>query len=112
MTVDPESDITIACGATEATASVFLALFNPGDEVLIFEPFYENYGPDAILCEAKPVYVPLTPPGWAYDEDVAAEGDRAEDPRARAEFAAQSRRGTCSRARSSNPSRSSASSTT
>jgi aminotransferase len=70
MTVDPEREITIACGATEATASVFLALFNPGDEVIIFEPFYENYGPDAILCDARPVYVPLTPPHWDYDEDL------------------------------------------
>jgi aminotransferase len=70
MPVDPEREITIACGATEATASVFLALFNPGDEVLIFEPFYENYGPDAILCDAKPVYVPLTPPNWDFDEQV------------------------------------------
>ena len=49
MEVDPEREITVTCGATEAAASVFLALLNPGDEVLIFEPFYENYGPDAIL---------------------------------------------------------------
>jgi aminotransferase len=70
MPVDSEREITIACGATEATASVFLALFNPGDEVLIFEPFYENYGPDAILCEATPVYVPLTPPHWDFDEQL------------------------------------------
>ncbi len=54
LPVDPEREITVTCGATEAMASVFLALFNPGDEVLIFEPFYENYGPDAILCDAKP----------------------------------------------------------
>ncbi len=68
MHVDPERDLTIACGATEAMAAVFLALFNPGDEVLIFEPFYENYGPDAILCEATPVFVPLAPPDWRFDE--------------------------------------------
>ena len=68
MAVDPETEITVACGATEATASVFLALFDPGDEVLILEPFYENYGPDAILCEAKPVFVPLVPPDWEFDE--------------------------------------------
>jgi aminotransferase len=68
MTVDPETEITVACGATEATASVFLALFDPGDEVLIFEPFYENYGPDAVLCGATPVFVPLTPPDWHFDE--------------------------------------------
>jgi len=68
MPVDPEREITVTCGATEAAASVFLALLNPGDEVLIFEPFYENYGPDAILSEAKPVFVPLTPPDWKFDE--------------------------------------------
>jgi aspartate/methionine/tyrosine aminotransferase len=70
MTVDPEREITVACGATEATASVFLALFDPGDEVIIFEPFYENYGPDAILCEATPVFVPLRPPKWEFDLDA------------------------------------------
>jgi aspartate/methionine/tyrosine aminotransferase len=68
MAVDPEREITVTCGATEAMASVFLALLNPGDEVLIFEPFYENYGPDAILCDARPVFVPLTPPEWRFDE--------------------------------------------
>jgi aminotransferase len=68
MPVDPEREITVTCGATEAAASVFLALLNPGDEVLIFEPFYENYGPDAILSEAKPVFVPLVAPAWKFDE--------------------------------------------
>jgi aspartate/methionine/tyrosine aminotransferase len=68
MPVDAEREITVTCGATEAAASVFLALLNPGDEVLIFEPFYENYGPDAILSEAKPVFVPLTSPDWKFDE--------------------------------------------
>ena len=67
MTVDPEREITVTCGATEAAASVFLALLNPGDEVIIFEPFYENYGPDAILSEARPVFVSLTPPNWEFD---------------------------------------------
>jgi len=81
MPVDPEREITVACGATEATASVFLALLNPGDEVLIFEPFYENYGPDAILCEARPVFVPLTPPDWRFDPDALR---RAITPKARA----------------------------
>ncbi|MDA1080526.1 MAG: aminotransferase class I/II-fold pyridoxal phosphate-dependent enzyme [Gemmatimonadetes bacterium] len=70
MTVDPEREITVACGATEATAAVFLALFDPGDEVIIFEPFYENYGPDAILCEAKPVFVSLVAPDWHFDPDL------------------------------------------
>ena len=70
MTVNPETELTVACGATEATAAVFLALFNPGDEVIIFEPFYENYGPDAILCDAKPVFVPLVEPNWHFDADL------------------------------------------
>jgi aminotransferase len=60
MRVDPETDLTVTCGATEAMISVLLAIVDPGDEVVIFEPFYENYGPDAILCGAKPVYVPIS----------------------------------------------------
>src|SRR2546423_8560860 len=59
MTVDPETEVTITCGATEAMASAMLALVDPGDEVIAFEPFYENYGPDTILCGARPVNVPL-----------------------------------------------------
>jgi len=81
MPVDPEREITVTCGATEAAASVFLALLNPGDEVLIFEPFYENYGPDAILSEAKPVFVPLTAPEWKFDESALR---AAVTPRSRA----------------------------
>ncbi len=71
MTVNTETEITITCGATEAMAAVLLALVNPGEEVIVFEPFYENYGPDAILCEAKPVFVPLMP-GQALDLDRLA----------------------------------------
>jgi aminotransferase len=63
MTVDPETEITVTCGATEAMASTMLAIADPGDEVIVFEPFYENYGPDTILCGAKPVFVPITPQG-------------------------------------------------
>ncbi len=62
MEVDPESEITVTCGATEAMASVMLGLVNPGDEVVVFSPFYENYGPDATLCGAEPVFLPLSPP--------------------------------------------------
>jgi aspartate/methionine/tyrosine aminotransferase len=69
MEVDPEREITVACGATEAMGSVFLALFDPGDEVVILEPFYENYGPDAILAAASPVFVPLETPDWRIDPD-------------------------------------------
>ena len=69
LDVDPEREITVCCGATEAMASVFLALVDPGDEVIVFEPYYENYGPDAILAGAKPVFVPLVAPDWKIDTD-------------------------------------------
>lgn len=59
LPVDPETEVTIACGATEAMASVMMALVDPGDEVVLFDPWYENYGPDAVLCGAAPVHVPL-----------------------------------------------------
>ena len=67
MDIDPDREITVTCGATEAMAAVFLALINPGDEVIVFEPFYENYGPDAILAGAKPVFVPLEGLEWKLD---------------------------------------------
>jgi aminotransferase len=66
LEIDPEREITVTCGATEAMISTLLALVNPGEEVIVFEPFYENYGPDTILADAKPVYVPLEP-GQALD---------------------------------------------
>lgn len=71
MTVNPETELTVTCGATEAMASALLAIVDPGDEVIVFEPFYENYGPDAILCGAKPVYVPM-PVGEELDLDRLA----------------------------------------
>ncbi len=81
MKVDPDNEVTVTCGATEAMAAVFLALIDPGDEVIIFEPFYENYGPDAVLAGATPVFVPLTAPDWHLDiERLAA----AVTPRTRA----------------------------
>ena len=61
MPVDPQAHLTVTCGATEAMVAVLMAIIDPGDEVVILEPFYENYGPDVVLCEAKPVYVPLRP---------------------------------------------------
>ena len=78
MDVDPEREITVTCGATEAMAAVFLALVDPGDEVIVFEPFYENYGPDAILAGARPVFVPLEGLDWKLDADKlrAAFNDR------------------------------------
>jgi aspartate/methionine/tyrosine aminotransferase len=69
MEVDPEREITVTCGATEAMAAVFLALVDPGEEVIVFEPFYENYGPDAILAGATPVFVPLEGIDWKLDPD-------------------------------------------
>ena len=69
MDVDADREITVTCGATEAMASVFLALVDPGDEVIVLEPFYENYGPDAILAGAAPVFVPLERPNWTLDHD-------------------------------------------
>jgi aminotransferase len=68
---DPEREITVTCGATEAMIATLLAVVNPGDEVIVFEPFYENYGPDTILADAKPVYVPLEP-GGSLDLDRLA----------------------------------------
>jgi aminotransferase len=68
LDVDPEREVTVTCGATEAMASAFLALVDPGDEVIIFEPHYENYGPDSVLAGATPVFVPLEGPDWRLDE--------------------------------------------
>lgn len=65
--VDPETQITVACGATEAMVATMLALVDADDEVIVFEPFYENYGPDAILCGGKPRYVSMHPPTWTFD---------------------------------------------
>ena len=73
LTIDPEREITVCCGSTEAMISTLLAVCNAGDEVIIFEPFYENYGPDSILSGAKPRFVKLRPPAsenehWTFDE--------------------------------------------
>jgi aminotransferase len=78
VTVDPEREITVTCGATEAMVAAMLALVNPGEEVIIFEPFYENYGPDCFLSAATPRFVPLNPPDWSFDRDelAAAFNDR------------------------------------
>lgn len=64
---DPATDITVTCGATEAMMASLNAIINPGDEIIIFEPFYENYGPDCILSGATPRYVTLHAPDWSYD---------------------------------------------
>jgi aminotransferase len=67
-TVDPEREVCVTCGSTEAMIASMLALVNPGDEVIVFTPYYENYGPDAILSGAVPHYVRLRPPDWELDE--------------------------------------------
>ena len=67
--VDPEREITVTCGATEAMIAAMLAILDPGDEIVVFEPFYENYGPDAILSGAVPRYVTLHEPEWRIDPD-------------------------------------------
>ena len=66
--VDPEREITVCCGSTEGMLDVLMAVINPGDEVIVFEPFYENYGPDAIISGATPRYVQLRAPDWSFDE--------------------------------------------
>ena len=68
LDIDPEREVTVCCGSTEGMIDVLLAVINPGDEVIVFEPFYENYGPDAIICGATPRYVQLRPPDWSFDE--------------------------------------------
>jgi len=88
MQVDPEREITVTCGSTEAMIAALLAVVDPGDEVVVFEPFYENYAPDAVLCGATPRFVSLRPVAgaggartWAYDP---GELRRAFGPRTRA----------------------------
>jgi aspartate/methionine/tyrosine aminotransferase len=66
---DPEREITVCCGATEGMIATLLAVTNPGDEIIIFEPYYENYGPDTWLCEAERKLVRLRPPDWTFDPD-------------------------------------------
>jgi aminotransferase len=68
LEVDPETEVTVTCGATEAVVSALLAIVDPGEEVVVLEPFYENYGPDTILCAATPRFVPLGS-GWRIDFD-------------------------------------------
>jgi aspartate/methionine/tyrosine aminotransferase len=67
ITIDPDANITVTCGSTEAMMSAMLTVCDPGDKVIIFSPFYENYGADTILSGAMPVYVPLHPPGFEFD---------------------------------------------
>jgi len=81
MEVDPERNVTVCCGSTETMLSTLLAVLNPGDEVIVFEPFYENYGPGCIISAAEPVFVPLEPPDFSFDPDRLA---KAVGPRTKA----------------------------
>jgi len=81
LTFDPESQICVTCGSTEAMAASFLGLLDDGDEVVVFEPFYESYNPDSIMAGAVPRYVTLRPPEWTFDPDELV---RAFGPRTRA----------------------------
>ena len=81
LEIDPETEITVCCGSTEGMIASLTAVTNPGDEVVIFEPFYENYGPDTKLCGAVPRFVRLRPPDWSFDPD---ELRRAFSPRTKA----------------------------
>jgi aspartate/methionine/tyrosine aminotransferase len=69
LEIDPETEITVTCGSTEGMIAAMMATVDPGEEVVIFEPFYENYAPDAILSDATPRYVPLHSPDWTFDRD-------------------------------------------
>ena len=81
LEVDPDQHVTVCCGSTETMLATLLGVLNPADEVIIFEPFYENYGPGCIIAGAEPVFVPLEPPGWTFDPDRLAQ---AVSPRTRA----------------------------
>ena len=75
-TIDPETEIVVTCGGTEAMMCAMMTICNPGDKVMVFSPFYENYGADAILSGAEPIYIPLTPPEYDFDIRLVEEGFR------------------------------------
>ena len=76
MDVDPDQEIVVTCGGTEAMMAAMLTVCNPGDKVVVFSPFYENYGADAILSGAEPIYVPLVPPAFSFDPNVLEDAFR------------------------------------
>lgn len=79
--IDPDSEIVVTCGGTEAMMTAMMTVTNPGDKVVIFSPFYENYGADTILSGAEPIYVPLTPPAFNFDPEVLEDAFR-QNPKA------------------------------
>ena len=76
FSIDPEEEVVVTCGGTEAMMAAMMTVANPGDRVAIFSPFYENYGADTILTGAQPVYIPLVPPGFSFDPDLLEEAFR------------------------------------
>ena len=79
--IDPDREIVVTCGSTEAMMTAMMTVTNPGDKVVIFSPFYENYGADTILSGAEPIYVPLTPPAFNFDPEVLEDAFR-QNPKA------------------------------
>lgn len=75
--IDPDNEIVITCGGTEAMMCTMLTVCNPGDKVMVFSPFYENYGADAILSGAKPIFIPLVPPEYNFDINLVEQGFQA-----------------------------------
>lgn len=82
MPINPSKNIVVTCGSTEAMMAAMMTVTNPGDKVVIFSPFYENYGADTILSGAEPVYVPLNPPTFDFDREVLEAAFRDNDPKA------------------------------
>lgn len=72
--IDPDREIVVTCGGTEAMMCAMMTICNPGDKVMVFSPFYENYGADAILSGAEPIYIPLVPPTYEFDIDLVEDG--------------------------------------
>ena len=75
--IDPEREVVVTCGGTEAMMSVVMAVCNPGDKIMVFSPFYENYSADAILSGAEPIYIPLVPPNFDFDINLIEDGFKA-----------------------------------
>ncbi len=82
MPIDPNQNIVVTCGSTEAMMAAMMTVTNPGDKVVIFSPFYENYGADTILSGAEPIYVPLNPPTFDFDRETLEAAFRDNDPKA------------------------------
>lgn len=82
MKINPDTEIVVTCGSTEAMMAAMMSVCNPGDKVVIFSPFYENYGADTILSGAEPIYVPLKPPAFCFEEEELEEAIKKEGVKA------------------------------